>query len=587
MLLTDSRDKTVLIVVNNPDFHSRLAEIIRSEGFKAVVASDGMQGMVKYYQQTPDLVLLDYKLQGMGVLDVCRQLKALSSDRLVPIIIISGYLNDESITKCIQAGADDIVFKPFSMTIFRARIYAMFRIGDLYHKLCTLKNQQQSDEELAEQLFSEVVEKGNVAEDQIKIFKRSAETFSGDVQLTALCPNGDINVMLGDFTGHGLSSAIGAIPLSDTFRAMTDKGYGTLDIIKQVNRKMHRLLPTHMFLAISMVSFSIAEQLAHIWNAGMEDIFVFDAQTGELKHRIPSFHPPLGIAVNLLFEKKPETIPLGTHDRIIMYSDGIVEARNRAGEFFGEQRLLDATRQGFADNDVQGHIIAALEVFCEDLPQDDDISLVDINCDISLYNEFLVPTQVDKSHLQDDILTNQMLNGISGSDEQWDWQFSLVGHKLASVNPIPLIMNQLHEIEAPGDHWHSLYTVLTELYVNALDHGVLKLSSEIKSSPQGFAQYFEEKEQRLEHLTNSCFVKIRLHHEKIENGGILSISILDSGSGFEFSPWIEIPDDDSVENTLPTNQFSGRGIKLVRQICQDLVYLENGSLVKATFIWSN
>ena len=122
MLLTDSRDKTVLIVGNNPDFHSRLAEIIRSEGFKAVVASDGMQGMVKYYQQTPDLVLLDYKLQGMGVLDVCRQLKALSSDRLVPIIIISGYLNDESITKCIQAGADDIVFKPFSMTIFRARI---------------------------------------------------------------------------------------------------------------------------------------------------------------------------------------------------------------------------------------------------------------------------------------------------------------------------------------------------------------------------------------------------------------------------------------------------------------------------------
>jgi len=584
LVLADNSEKTVLIVGNNPDFRTRLAEIIRSEGFKAVVASDGMQGMVKYYQQPPDLVLLDYKLQGMGVLDVCRQLKALSSDRLVPIIIISGYLNDQSITECIQAGADDIVFKPFSMTIFRARIYAMFRIGDLYHKLFTLKNQRESDEELAEQLFSEVVEKGNVAEEQIKIFKRSAETFSGDVQLTALCPNGDINVMLGDFTGHGLSSAIGAIPLSDTFRAMTDKGYGTLDIIKQVNRKMHRLLPTHMFLALSMVSFSVAEQLAHIWNAGMEDVFVFDSKTGELKHRIPSFHPPLGIAANLLNEIKPETIALGTHDRIIMYSDGIVEARNSAGDFFGEQRLLDATRQGFADNDVQGHIIAALEVFCEDLPQDDDISLVDINCDISLYNEFLAPAQVDNSHLHEDLSASQ----TSSSNEQWDWQFSLVGHKLALVNPIPLIMNQLHEIEAPGDHWHSLYTVLTELFVNALDHGVLKLSSEIKSSPQGFAQYFEEKELRLEKLTNSCFVKIRLHHEKIENGGVLSISILDSGAGFEFSPWLEIPDNDPTsQSAVPTNQFSGRGIKLVRQICQDLVYLENGSLVKATYVWSS
>ncbi|NRA84210.1 MAG: response regulator, partial [Gammaproteobacteria bacterium] len=238
-LVDSTKAKKVLIVGSDPDYRGRLAEIIREEGLYAIVANGGMQGMVKYYQDEPDLVLLDYKLQGMSSIEACRQLKALSNDRLVPIIIISGYLNDEAITECIQAGADDIVFKPFSMTIFRARIYAMFRIGDLYHKLCTLKNQRQSDEELAEQLFSEVVEKGNVAEDQIKIFKRSAETFSGDVQLTALCPNGDINVLLGDFTGHGLSSAIGAIPLSDTFRAMTDKGYGSLEIIKQINRKMH------------------------------------------------------------------------------------------------------------------------------------------------------------------------------------------------------------------------------------------------------------------------------------------------------------------------------------------------------------
>ena len=578
-LVESTKAKKVLIVGSDPDYRGRLAEIIREEGFHAIVANDGMQGMVKYYQDEPDLVLLDYKLQGMSSIEACRQLKALSNDRLVPIIIISGYLNDEAITECIQAGADDIVFKPFSMTIFRARIYAMFRIGDLYHKLCTLKNQRQSDEELAEQLFSEVVEKGNVAEDQIKIFKRSAETFSGDVQLTALCPNGDINVLLGDFTGHGLSSAIGAIPLSDTFRAMTDKGYGSLEIIKQINRKMHRLLPTHMFLALSMVSFSISERVAYIWNAGMEDIFVFDAQNGELKKRVASFHPPLGISVTLLNEIKPEVVPLGLHDRIILYSDGIVEARNRAGDFFGEERLIEASRQGFKDGDVQGHIIAALEVFCEDLPQDDDVSLVDINCDVGLYDDYVASKSVD---IEMDLAEQAPLLG--NSSNQWTWQMSLIAKKLAQVNPIPLIMNQLQEIEGPGEHWHSLYTVLTELYVNALDHGVLKLSSAMKNSPEGFAQYFEEKERRLENISNDDFVKIRLHHQLLENGGLLSISIIDSGAGFESSPWIE--DDESAGSNVVTNQFSGRGIKLVRQICRDLVYLENGSVVKATFVWS-
>lgn len=578
--LIATNEKTILIVGSDPNYRNRLAEIITEEGFQAITANDGMKGMVKFYQEEPDLVLLDYQLEGMSVLEACRQLKALSSERLVPIIIISGYLNDEAITDCIQAGADDIVFKPFSMTIFRARIYAMFRIGDLYQKLFTLKNQRESDEELAEQLFSEVVEKGNIAEDQIKIFKRSAETFSGDVQLTALCPNGDINVLLGDFTGHGLSSAIGAIPLSDTFRTMTDKGYGPLDIVKQINRKMHRLLPTHMFLALSMVSFSISERVAYVWNAGMEDIFIFDASTGLLKHRIASFHPPLGIVAHLLNEIKPEVIPLGEQDRIILYSDGIVEARNRSGNFFGEQRLIEATQQGFEDGDVQGHIIAALEVFCEDLPQDDDVSLVDINCDVALYDDL---TNMNSSEqVVDTTDVDIELNGETM--EQWTWQMSLLGNKLSHVNPVPLIMNQLQELEGPGDHWHSLFTVLTELYVNALDHGVLKLDSAMKNSPEGFAQYFEEKDLRLENIDKNSFVKIQLHHETVETGGRLSITIVDSGNGFEFSPWIE---NDLCEDTsLATNQFSGRGIKLVRQICKKLLYLENGSVVKAVFFWN-
>ena len=147
--LIATNEKTILIVGSDPNYRNRLAEIITEEGFQAITANDGMKGMVKFYQEEPDLVLLDYQLEGMSVLEACRQLKALSSERLVPIIIISGYLNDEAITDCIQAGADDIVFKPFSMTIFRARIYAMFRIGDLYQKLFTLKNQRESDEELA------------------------------------------------------------------------------------------------------------------------------------------------------------------------------------------------------------------------------------------------------------------------------------------------------------------------------------------------------------------------------------------------------------------------------------------------------
>lgn len=568
------QNRHVLIIDSNQDNIERLTRIISDEGFQVSVSQNGMQGLVKYYQHKPDLVLIDFHAQGMSAIETCQQIKALTTNVFVPVLMISTYLNDEQISLCVEAGADDIVFRPFSLAIFRSKIYAMFRIANLYSKLYKLTEEKQNDEELAEQLFSTVVEKGNIAKEHINIFKRSAETFSGDVQLTALCPNGDVNILLGDFTGHGLSSAIGAIPLADTFRAMTDKGYSAIEIIKQINRKMHQLLPTHMFLALTMVNLSVNEQLAYIWNAGMEDSFVFDSSTGELRERIASFHPPLGISANLLLDMRPIVIPLTSADRIILYSDGIVEARNAQGDFFGEQRLIDATRQGFVDNDVQGHIIAALEVFCEDLPQDDDISLVDINCDMSLYHTLLPTNDADKEAIIDP-------ESAGNNMDSWSWQMSLAGKKLASVNPIPIIINQIQEIEGPGDQWHGLYTVLTELYVNALDHGVLDLNSSLKSSPEGFAQYFQEKESRLEALGNG-YIKIKLEYHSTMSGGSLDIMMVDSGSGFEFTPWVE----EVNTRNLSTNSFSGRGIKLVTELCHKLNYHENGSAVKAVYKWN-
>jgi len=567
-----SKNRHILIIDSNEDNVKRLTGVLSEEGFQVSTSSNGMKGLVDYYQHKPDLVLIDFNAQCIDAIDTCRQIKALTKNIFVPVLIISTYLNDKEIARCVEAGADDILFNPFSWAIFRSKIYTMFRTANLYSKLYTLTLERQNNEELAEQLFSTVVEKGNIAKEHIQIFKRSAETFSGDVQLTALSPNGDVNILLGDFTGHGLSSAIGAIPLADTFRAMTDKGYSSLDIIKQINRKMHQLLPTHMFLALTMVSISVIEQIAYVWNAGMEDSFIFDSKKGELKNRISSFHPPLGIASNLLLDIKPQVIPLTEDDRIILYSDGIVEARNAKGDFFGEQRLIDATIQGFIDNDVQGHIIAALEVFCEDLPQDDDISLVNINCDVSVYHN-LVPT------IEKEIETNYECE-IEESGG-WSWQMTLTGNKLSTINPIPIIINQIHEMEGPGEQWNGLFTVLTELYVNALDHGVLGLNSYLKNSPEGFAQYFEEKEHRLS-LLNKGYIKIKLEYCSNELGGSLGIMIFDSGNGFEFTPWMENIDTEK----LSSNNFSGRGIKLVTDLCNDLHYYENGSAVKATYKWT-
>ena len=100
-------------------------------------------------------------------------------------------------------------------------------------------------------------------------------------------------------------------------------------------------------------------------------------------------------------------------------------------------------------------------------------------------------------------------------------------------------MSQVNDIEGAGEHWQSLFTILTELFINGLDHGVLGLNSSLKNSPKGFIQYFKERTQKLDKLGNSIankptdFISITLKYFPLNNGGKVLVRVKDSGKGFD------------------------------------------------------
>jgi len=147
---------------------------------------------------------------------------------------------------------------------------------------------------------------------------------------------------------------------------------------------------------------------------------------------------------------------------------------------------------------------------------------------------------------------------------------------LRTINPVPLIMNQLNECIGAFNESQRVFTVLTELYQNALDHGVLNLSSEMKNSAEGFARFFLEKEERLQNITDSS-VEICVTF-KVKDGQVkLLINITDSGEGFDFLSWLQGPQGDPL--------YSGRGIKLLSGLCEGLEYHGNGNRVSAEIRW--
>jgi two-component system response regulator RegX3 len=118
----------VLIVEDEDAMAEPLAFLLRREGFTAVVAGTGPDGLAEFDRHGADIVLLDLMLPGMSGTDVFRELRARGP---VPVIMVTA--RDAEIDRVVglELGADDYVTKPYSARELIARIRAVLRRGEL------------------------------------------------------------------------------------------------------------------------------------------------------------------------------------------------------------------------------------------------------------------------------------------------------------------------------------------------------------------------------------------------------------------------------------------------------------------------
>ena len=347
------KSQKLALVVDDSKMQCKLLSVLlQEENYRVVVANDGASGVKMYSEYQPDLVLMDINMPIMDGFEATRRIKKISgAGNLAPLIFITSMDSEQAFIDSVEAGGDSILVRPFTPKVFKAKIKAMQRISDLVEQVKSLQQEQQNDAELAEKMMSDVIEARNFALDKMGVIKKAATIFSGDIQLSALCPNGDLHVLLGDFTGHGLRSSIGAIPVTETFRAMTKKGFSILDIIAQLNRQLYTLLPGDLFFAACFASISEHEKSAYIFNAGLPDGYLFSDEA-KIKQQFSSTHPPLGIMPQLLPDVQLDVVQVKKDDRLVFITDGIVEARNPAGELFGFPRFENAATAGIAQKDI-------------------------------------------------------------------------------------------------------------------------------------------------------------------------------------------------------------------------------------------
>lgn len=551
---------TALIVDDDHVNRLILKRLLKETDFRIVEASNGQEAIDQYHLEKPDIIFMDVIMPSVDGYEATLQIKAAAGSNFIPVIFLTAMSDEKTITKCIDVGGDDFMVKPYDPILLKAKIQAMQRITALNRKVQGMYSMIHREQEIAESVFVNAIQGQNIKNPFLKSTIRPAATFSGDMVLSAYSPSRDLFVLIGDFTGHGLSAALGAMPVSEVFRAMTKKGFDPGDILSALNDKLTSLLPTGMFFGVQLIAISHDLERATIYNAGMPELLIVSGQNNEIKHRLKSRGLPLGIIADINPKEIVEHVAISENDRILMFSDGLTEARDPDDNVFGEDRL----GRGIAEapkNSLFEHIFSLLDNFCEETAQADDISLVEVSC----VKDILPAFEVANSSIP---VKPPLTKG------EWNLSTKFFGERLRETNPVPILVSHIMELEGAQSERQTIYTVLTELYLNALDHGVLGLSSSLKSDPGGFAQYFSDRESRLLNL-KSGYVCFDLSSRQDTGFREITLRVEDSGDGFDYK--------NHKPPTVDQVALAGRGIVLIEGFCESLTYEGNGNIATAVY----
>ena len=116
--------QTILVIEDNQDMLQLLQRILETEGYRVLLATDGIYGMQVVREQKLDLILLDIMMPGPDGLATLESIRECSN---APVIMVSAKWEVETVHKALEIGADDYLKKPFSPIELLARVRAKLR----------------------------------------------------------------------------------------------------------------------------------------------------------------------------------------------------------------------------------------------------------------------------------------------------------------------------------------------------------------------------------------------------------------------------------------------------------------------------
>ncbi len=338
-----------------------LTGMLKARGHKVRPVPSGRLALLAARKDPPDLILLDINMPEMDGYEVCRHLKADEALRGVPVIFISALNENLDKVNAFAIGGVDYITKPFQMEELHARVDTHLKLRRLQvaleetnARLERANGRMSRDLEAAARIQRTFLPRSapEVPGARFAWGYQPCDELAGDGLNIIPLGGGQVGLHVLDVSGHGVSAALLSVTLSRLLSPPSEPSsilIGRRDDLDrpaarppaEVADHLNRLFPYD----------TATEQFATLMYG------ILDGSTREFRYvsaghagplRLPADGPPVilespGFPIGLAEEPFGEqAVPLGPGDRLYLYSDGLPDATNPAGERFGDARLLEA-----------------------------------------------------------------------------------------------------------------------------------------------------------------------------------------------------------------------------------------------------
>ncbi|MCX5741902.1 MAG: SpoIIE family protein phosphatase, partial [Proteobacteria bacterium] len=290
--------------------------------------ADCVEGaLAKLASQPFDLVLLDRRLpDGLGDL----VLAEIRQRWRMPVIMMSGEID---VRRFYQNGADDFIEKPFVREALVDKIERLLASDVLRRQaaqqqaeLAALHARRDHEVDVAGAILARMFARGDYDPARVRRLLLPFDRLAGDVVFGVDTGPDTYRWMIGDVTGHTLSSALVTLPLAGMFFAF--QHLPLVEVLARFEAELVAMLPANMFCVAAICELDRRAGTLQVWNGGSPDVLLRHQGGGVT--RISSTGPPIGAERFAAPAHAISHLAVEPGDRIYAFSDGLTEVRDVA-----------------------------------------------------------------------------------------------------------------------------------------------------------------------------------------------------------------------------------------------------------------